>query len=328
MIKSNSSKNEYLDFVENQWRDYFKKKGYIQEPSVKITSKIDDSVALIGSTTNPLKKYLVNNTIGKNGRFIIQNCMRTQGLKNLKKPAPQIFGSYFKCIGIMCEYSKENLDKVVFETFDYLTNKLGIRTSDVRIRINSQDDDLVNSVKQIDSDILREVDNFSKNYYRHKYGNNVGGILGRNFNICIRKKGTDIFADIGNVVVMEVNDKKHAIEMGFGNQTLSMTYFGVDSTVAASRMADIFAIDSSEKMKFADAMIATAVLQNEGISKNAKCSYYFKRLLRQYYGSVINYWKDRLGITDDQILCYMNKFIALEYKNSSFEGVNTWATEK
>ena len=77
-------------------------------------------------------------------------------------------------------------------------------------------------------------------------------------------------------------------------------------------------------MKLADAMIATAVLQNEGISKDTKCSYYFKRLLKQYYGSVIRYWKDELQVTDSQILDCLKNFIALEYKNSNFEGVNTW----
>lgn len=328
MNKDNISKNEYLDFVENQWKNYFLYKGYIQEAPVKITSKSDSSVALIGSTTNPLKKYLVNNTIGKEGRFIIQNCMRTQGLKKLKTNEPQMFGSYFKCMGIMTEYSQENLDKVVFEAFDYLTNKIEIPLDDIRIRINSQDRDLLNAIKQIDKNIIREIDTFAEKYYRHKYGDNVGGIIGRNLNISIRKKGMDIFADIGNVIVMESDKKKHAVEMGFSNLVMSMTFFGADSTVGSSRMADVYNIDSSEKMKFADAMISTAVLQIEGISKEPQCSHYFKRLLRQHYGSVINYWKDILKVTNNQILDYMEKFIVLEYKNLNFKGVNTWTVKK
>ena len=85
MIKNDFSRNEYLDFVEDQWESYFLKKGYIQETPVKITSRVDSSVELVGSTTSPLKKYVLNDNIGKTGRFIIQNCIRTQGLKNPKK---------------------------------------------------------------------------------------------------------------------------------------------------------------------------------------------------------------------------------------------------
>jgi len=327
MDKMNISKNEYLDFVEDQWESYFCNKDYIQEPPVKITSKVDSSVALIGSTTSPLKKFLSNNTIGKNGRFIIQNCIRTQCLKNLKNTNPQIFGSYFKCMGILTEYSQKNLEKAVFEAFDYLINNLNISFDDVRIRINSQDNDLIASIKQVDKKIVKEIDTFGEKYYRHKYGDNVDGITGRNFNICIRKSNTDIFVDIGNVILMENDKKKYAIEMGFGNQTLSMTYFGVDSTVAGSRMADIYKIDSIEKMKFADAMIVTSILQNEGISNESECSHYFKRLLKQYYGSVINFWKDKLQISDEQILDYMQMYIALEYKNKNFKAVNTWTAK-
>ena len=230
-------------------------------------------------------------------------------------------------MGILAEHSQQNLEKIVFEAFDYLINKLNIPLDDIRIRINSKDKDLFSSIEQVDKRIIREIDTFDKKYYTHKYGNNIDGITGRNFNIGIRKKGTDNFFDIGNVIVMESDRKKRAIEMGFGNQTLSMTYFGVDSTIAGSRMADIYSIDSVEKMKFADAMVTTSILQNEGISKDAQCSHYFKRLLKQYYGGVINYWKEKLQVNDKQILGYLDKFIFLEYKNQNFKGINTWIIE-
>lgn len=321
------TKKDYLDFVETQWKNYFLEKGYIEETAVKITSKVDSSVSLVGSTTSPLKKYILEDNIGNPGRFIIQNCMRTQGMKNLKTEKPQVFGSYFKCMGILKEYSYDNLVETVFVAFDYLLNKLMISPCNIRIRISAADKDLIAAIKDVDGSIVREIDTFSPKYYTHVYGNNILGIYGRNFNIAIRKNGTNEFYDIGNVIIMENDKKKYSIEMGFGNQTLSMTYFGVDSTVAGSRLADFFTIRDVPSMKLADAIISTAVLQYEKVDQNGT-SDYFKRLLRQYYAEVINYWKYGLNIDDEMIINYINSFIAAEYEDTSFSGRNTWNRKK
>ena len=175
---------EYLDFIEKQFERCFSKKGYIQEMSVPVTSKIDSTVDFIGSKISPMKKYIINENIDENGFFMIQNRLRTKALKHLKTSEPSIFGSYFKCMGVL---TVPKLEHVVFDTFDYLLNYLNIPFEDIRIRISRQDEDLFKAIENVDRRILREIDSPNANY-RHKYGLDEKGITGRDFNIAIRKK--------------------------------------------------------------------------------------------------------------------------------------------
>lgn len=52
------SKSKYLDFVEEKFKACFNEKGYVEEPAVNVTSKIDPTVDFIGSNISPLKKIL------------------------------------------------------------------------------------------------------------------------------------------------------------------------------------------------------------------------------------------------------------------------------
>lgn len=49
------SKSKYLDFVEEKFKACFNEKGYVEEPAVNVTSKIDPTVDFIGSNISPLK---------------------------------------------------------------------------------------------------------------------------------------------------------------------------------------------------------------------------------------------------------------------------------
>lgn len=301
--------NEYLDFVENKFCECFSQKGYLHENPVAITSQIDSSVTFIGSAISTMKKYVLNKNIGIPGRYIIQNSIRTQALKNILSFNPSMFGSYFKALGALVEY--QNLEKLVLDTFDYLLNYLGIPCKDIVIRINSSDSDLVKSIDKVSRDIIRQYDSFPDKYYKHKYGLEKEKIRGRNFNIGVRKKNTDIFLDIGNIIVMENDLEKLAVELALGNCTISMAYFGSNSTVESSRMSDVFKIDSTEKTKFADGVISTAVLMHEGIDI-IKAHRWFEYNFKKYCRA-IEFWKNQLGIEYETISKYIRNFLILEY---------------
>ncbi len=323
MAEKYSSKNEYLDFIEGQFENCFLEKGYIQEPASKITSRVDPTVDFIGSKISPLKKYVLSDTIDESGHFSIQNSIKLKSLKNLRTLIASKFGSYYKSMGLL---TKPDIERVVYDTFDYFTNPkyLGMPLEDIRIRISSQDEDLIKAIENVDKGILREVDSANANY-THKYGLGDRGIFGRDFNIAVRKRGTEDFMNIGTVVVMESSEKAHAIDMGIGNCALSMCEFGTDSTVASSRMADIYRINSIENMKLADAMIVVSILQMEDIRSipSKQFKYKFNK-----FNHAIAYWGDVLGMNDEEILVLMDSFIALEYKNTEFKSENTWATLK
>lgn len=62
------TKSEYLDFVEQKFKDCFSSKDYIEEQPVNITSQVDKTVDFIGSKISPLKKYVLTEDFGENGR--------------------------------------------------------------------------------------------------------------------------------------------------------------------------------------------------------------------------------------------------------------------
>ena len=309
-----NSKNEYLNFVENKFNECFGAKNYKKEEPVLITSQVDKTVDFVGSKISPLKHYLLEDNIPKEGVYLIQNCMKLRALKYIKNNIQQTFGSCYRGMGTITEY---NLDKIVFDTFDYLMNPkyLGIKSKDIRIRINSNDTDLMKSVEQINKSVVREVDTEYDENYKHIYGMDKQEITGRNFNIAIRKTNTEDFFDCAAIIVMENPQRKVAIDMGIGNSSLAMCYFNTDNTVASSRIGDIIKINSVEMMKFADSVVAVSTLLYENIFEHS--SKHFRKKFRQYL-QALRYWREQLNISDQNILDYINQYLFLEYDTENF----------
>ncbi len=314
MVNNFTNINEYLDFVEERFRKCFNDKEYIAAEPVPITSKVDPTVDFIGSKISPLKHYIIDNNIPEKGVSLIQNCMKLRALKNLKDFTPQTFGSCYRGMGTLTKY---NLKKVVNDTFDYFLNDeyLGMNPHDLSIRINSSDKDLLESIENIDSRVNREFNTEEEINYKHVYGMKEQQITGRNFNIAVRKKGTDIFFDCAAIIIMESPYKKLAIDMGIGNSSLAMCHYNTDNTVASSRMGAIINIDNVAMMKFADSMIAVSTLLYENITQHP--SIHFRRKFRNYL-QALRFWREQLNIKDIDILSYMNEYLNLEYNANNF----------
>lgn len=320
MMDNNITKTQYLEFVETSFNDCFSKKGYIFERPVNITSQVDPTIDFIGSKISPLKKYILTNDIGNPGRYLIQNSMKLKSLQYIKTTTPQVFGCYYKCMGVLAE---PNLEAVVFDTFDYLTNPmyLGMPFEDICIRIHSKDIDLMNAIENVDKGIRREIDTVAIKHYRHKYGMDKENITGRDFNIGIRKKNTDTFFNCGTFVVMETPEKPIAIDMGIGNCSLSMCHFATNSTIESSRMADIIDIDSVEKNKFADALIAVSTLLKENILEHP--SKHFRKKFRQYL-TALQYWNQQYEIDPEELAQYIISYLNAEYKQNFDNKKEQW----
>ena len=155
MENKNLSKSEYLDFVEKKFKDCFSNKGYIEEPAVNVTSKIDPTVDFIGSNISPLKKYLESENYGEVGRYIVQECMKFKSFKYLQTNIPQKFGCYYRGMGII---AKPDLEKTVKDTFDYLTDEkyLDISPENLCVKISATDEDLIKVGIQIKERVKRQ----------------------------------------------------------------------------------------------------------------------------------------------------------------------------
>lgn len=314
MESTGHEKSDYLDFVEQMFVLCFGSKGYIEEKAVNITSQIDETVDFIGSKISPLKHYILNEDFGQVGRFLIQNSMKLKALKYIRIAEPQKFGSYYKCMGII---AKPNIERVTFDTFDYFTNFLKIPFDDICIKICSFDDDLMSAIKGIDKRVNIEIDKNSLEHYRHKYGMDREQITGRDFNIGIRMNGTNDFFTCATFVLMETSSRKIAIDMGIGNCSLSRCKFGTSSTVSSSRMADIITIDSIEKEKFADALIAVSILLKEDVKNHT--SRHFRKKFRQYLNALL-FWNEIFNYSTDELVDFILIFLTREY-NTDFSSM-------
>lgn len=314
---------EYLNHVEGSFDQHFYQRGYKREESVAVSSQIDPSVDLVGSKISALKHYVLNENIPPEGLYLIQDCFRTRGMKELKTINPSKFGSCFRTMGTL---TNSDVEKVVLDTFDYLVNEIGINPRNLLIKINADDRDLLVATSSVAGNIRRQ-ENASDTHYKHRYGLDDQGIYGRDFNIAVRKQKTDEFVTVGTVVLMEQNKRKIGVDMGLGNLSLAMCNFGKDNTLTVSRMADVFPIDSVEKQRFADSLVGLALMQKEQVHKLSSHSDRASKNLRWKYNKyeeAVVYWKSQFGLSDEEVLEYMKRYIELEFKNNNYKSEATW----
>lgn len=314
---------EYLDYIENAFDEHFSQKGYKREEPVAVSSRVDPTVDFVGSKISALKHFVLSGNIAEQGHYLIQDCFRTKGMKKLKTIEPSKFGSCFRTMGIL---TNPDVGKVVFDTFDFLINRIGIKPQDLLIKINTDDKDLIAVTNSVAGNIQRE-ENAVDSHYQHKYGLDEQGIFGRDFNIAVRKQRTGEFVTVGTVVLMEQNNRKIGVDMGIGNLALAMCNFGRDNTLAVSRIADVIDVDGIETQRLADALMGLALLQKEHVhdisshaDRTAKtCRWKFNK-----YEDAVVYWKSQFGLSDEQILEYMQRYIDLEFKKNSYRSEVTW----
>ncbi|HOZ53817.1 MAG TPA: hypothetical protein PKY25_00590 [Bacilli bacterium] len=303
--------NISLYFIKNQYEKCFFEKHYSRVNPVKITSMTDPSVTFIGSTVSVFKPYILNEDIDPKGMYLLQKSIRTRGFKKLLIPEYSEWGSFFTCMGAILPYSDQNLEKLVYDIFDYLVLYLNIDYQDIVIRVNNEDKDLVESLKNIDSKILREYNTKDEKYYKHRYGLDYLNIYGRNFNIALRDKNDNQFKDIGNIIVMESPNKKYAVEVGIGDSSIVLRTFGKKSSIECSHFGGIFDITNAEELKFADCLIVVSNLVYEDVKRIIE-----PRYPRYYFGKyckALVSWQKELKISNIELLKYIREYIYLEY---------------
>jgi hypothetical protein len=101
---------------------------------------------------------------------------------------------------------------------EFLVKCLTIPQENIIIRASSEYPDLLDAIDTGYDSINIEKDSKPLQYYKNKYG--MAEIVGRNFNFSLRHKNTQIFNDIGNVIVIEDNKKKYGVEVALGAITI------------------------------------------------------------------------------------------------------------
>lgn len=301
---------EKLTLIQNEYTTFLREKGYNENKPVKITSGVDKSVVLVGSTISVLKPKLLNNSIHKNGEFLFQRAIRTQPLKVMTVNQTSEWSSYFDATGILVP---QNLgEKLVYDVLFFLINKLNLSKDDIMIRINCNDTDLMEIVKNVSDMCNVEMNTREEKYYKHRYGLDEYGIYGRNFNIALKDKKACEYKDIGNIIIIENQNKKFGIECAIGINALLMRMEGLKTSIEASSISDIVELKSPTQHKFADCLSVVSHLAYENVEglKKRNPIYLYRKYLKY-----LEYWSEELNIKREDVIAMIKNYLKMEYNN-------------
>ena len=301
---------EKLTLIQNEYTTFLREKGYNENKPVKITSGVDKSVVLVGSTISVLKPKLLNNSIHKNGEFLFQRAIRTQPLKVMTVNQTSEWSSYFDATGLLVP---QNLgEKLVYDVLFFLINKLNLSKDDIMIRINCNDTDLMRIVKNVSDMCNVEMNTREEKYYKHRYGLDEYGIYGRNFNIALKDKKACEYKDIGNIIIIENQNKKFGIECAIGINALLMRMEGLKTSIEASSISDIVKLKSPPQHKFADCLSVVSHLAYENVEglKKRNPIYLYRKYLKY-----LEYWSEELNLKREDVIAMIKNYLKMEYNN-------------
>lgn len=301
---------EKLTLIQNEYTTFLREKGYNENKPVKITSGVDKSVVLVGSTISVLKPKLLNNSIHKNGEFLFQRAIRTQPLKVMTVNQTSEWSSYFDATGLLVP---QNLgEKLVYDVLFFLINKLNLSKDDIMIRINCNDTDLMRIVKNVSDMCNVEMNTREEKYYKHRYGLDEYGIYGRNFNIVLKDKKACEYKDIGNIIIIENQNKKFGIECAIGLNALLMRMEGLKTSIEASSISDIVKLKSPTQHKFADCLSVVSHLAYENVEglKKRNPIYLYRKYLKY-----LEYWSEELNLKREDVIAMIKNYLKMEYNN-------------
>ena len=300
-----------IDFVNKSFDNCFGKREYKKINGVNISSGIDSSVTFIGSGISVLKKDLLADTIPNKGEFVVQKAIRTQGLKNIYDlNVDSRYYSFFEAFSALRKY--ENLDSLFDDMIAFFHNYLDIKKSEILLRINYDDEDLVDISKK--RDISIEYNTEDLNLYKHKFGLDDLGISGRNLNIALKNASTKVYDDVGNLIVIESPNQKYGCEFAIGIQPILMATQGKKYSLECSYISEFLPLKTIEERKFAESFVVVANLLNESIEDN---THRYPVYLYKKYLKALKYYSDILKIDEEFIRKTMLDYLEREYQGEN-----------
>lgn len=257
----------------NDFLQQFHSCGYQIVHGKPVSSRIDPSVHLIGSTISVLKPYLFDAEIPR--CVMLQNAIRTQSLRRIEHGQYDngIYGSYFIAMGTLAPYHQ--LEETTQLASQFLDGILQGDRSRLLFRVSSSDSDLLQVCKAAGN---TELDSRPGRYYRHHYGLDDLHITGRNFNIAVLSDGE--FQDVANIIVIERDHEPFAVEFAMGMSTLLTHTLSLKHTMLGNIVADICPMEGPPDYSLGDCVSVVGCLEHEGVRPNG--SKMPGRLLKRY----------------------------------------------
>ena len=291
--------------------EFYNSKGYLKQEPVKITSRIDPTIHFIGSHISVYKKYLTSRKIPGQGYCMAQKCVRNQNLNNYFKTNHTFkYSSYFYSLGVIAPPTR--LDNVCSEFFEFLKTKLEINPKDIKLRISSTDESLVQACIKSGMQSCIELDTKPKIYYIHKLG--MTDYIGHSFNFAIWDKQLKDFSDVGNIILINYKNETIAVEVAFGAGIMLKTHLGLDHVIDCFEVQGLENQETSLRRKFEDAIITTLALYDDGLRpKNSPTK---NRILGTYVKS-LSYFRKKANISVDELEHILQEFTQQEFPNTN-----------
>lgn len=292
---------------------YFKRHGFVQVPAVKITSRVNRSVFLVGATINVLKPFICQKPIPRSGLFIIQPVIRTRLLAEHQRPGLRSeWSSYWiSCGGLTAPSELERLFGMMLE---FLRTFARCDSGNLRCDIWEGDEHLLSAAQNSGWNTLVVRGSLPDVGYRHKFGLDDQGVWGRNANIKLIDKAEQKHKIIGNIISIETPLGKRAIEFTLAPSTLFARMTGLDHVLKASAIADIMRITNEHQIKLADCITVIVHLSAEGVRPNS--SEMRGRILKRYITSATRLIQTG-GVSSEDFMDFCRQYMETEYGTSA-----------
>jgi hypothetical protein len=309
--------HEIVEKISGDFNECYSNAGYIEKESVPVSSKVDPTVRFIGSHISVFKPELLDGTIPEQGEFMVQDCLRTKNVQGLfdDEFVPG-WGSSFTSLGALV--TPDKLNEATERQLKFFTEKLGISVDDLRMRVSSADKDLLDSCLDYLPEKSLEIDTQAEAYYQHVIG--IEGVRGRNYNMALRNPNGEGFSDVGNIILLENDDRVLGVETAIGSSVVLKQLYNLEHVNDCYPLVGFESIDPQFRRKLEDAVIVSTRLLKEGLFPRGSDNR--ERILRSYLRSIL-YYSLRTGTS----LEYIGE-VAREFEQKQFSDNDTNTSEQ
>ena len=298
-------------FIRKLFLTFYSEQGYIVAPPSPLLPEEDTSVIFTGATITALKGQLQEG-IKSPGYCMVQKCLRVKRLEQMYDLSiyPD-WTHYFTMCGILA--APERREEVIDETYQLLTQLLGLAPQNILIRAFSQDHDLFGPLQMRGITVQENTEPMT--YYRWTYG--IPNICGRGITFLLRHDGQDNYRELGNIISVEDSDATvRAYEFGFGLESLLSKMHGHKKPMEVNMISAVVPYREGPQETFLDTLVATVVIYHHGVEPGrGKEKHVLKKLVKG-----LSYIRRKMEISIEQIREQGNLFEKAEFGEASGSG--------
>lgn len=191
-----------------------------------IIPKHDTSVLYTSATICRFKRFLLSESPLPHC-YVTQWCFRSRTFEQIRSGHTTEWNSVFRQFGTIAPVS--NI-KIHLKAIGNVISQFAMqRGAELRFNICSKHIDIIDAI--IYGGFSYSIDEYMDSYYIHKYGNDR--LYGCNANFSIKAGKGDVWRDIGNIIIIYIDNLPAYIEIVIGIETTVSVVNGFSSAITA-----------------------------------------------------------------------------------------------